>query len=121
YITQPYRVYSVYVNTRTVLVRKEKRYTTRPLYVSTQVFPNLSTGNTFRARKFGDLLIVECNLQIREALNGFQERRGPNKLAVNYPMDVSTTGVHFKLPRFTHNYFTTGVILSHPALNRDKV
>lgn len=121
YITQPYRVYNVYVNNKTVLVRKEKRYTTRPQYVSTQVFPNLGAGSLFRARKFGELLIIECSLQIREALNGFKERRGPNEMSVTYPLDISATGVNFKLPRFTHNYFTTGVIISHPALNREHV
>lgn len=121
YITRPYRVYSVYMGTRVVQVRRDKRYTTRPQMLPTQVFPNLGAGNVYRARRHGELIIAECNVQIRESLSGYKERRGPNEFPVGYPMDYGQTGISFKLPRFLRNYFTSGVIVSHPALNRDKV
>lgn len=121
YITRPYRVYNIYINSRNVYVRKEKRYTTRPQCLPTQVFPNLSAGNVFRGRRYGELIVAECAVQIREAVMGFKERRGPNEFLSAYPLDGSQTGVNFKLPRFTRHYFTTGVVLTHPVLVGEKV
>jgi len=116
YTTKPFRVYRVRMHTRIVEVRHEKAYHTKPLMLPALIFPNLSPGNIFNAKVCGKLVAVECNLQIRESIIGFKERRGPNEFSVSYPLD-STLGLYFDQPRFTRNYFTTGVILSHPALN----
>jgi DEAD/DEAH box helicase domain-containing protein len=121
YITQPFRVYKVSVAAKLVQVRREKRYTTRPQPLPTLVFPNLGAGNVYRSKQFGDLIVAECNLQIRESLGGLKERRGPNEFSKSYPLDYIETGVLFKLPRFTRNYFTTGIIITHPALNQPRV
>jgi DEAD/DEAH box helicase domain-containing protein len=121
YATQPFRVYKIIQPSKTVLVRREKRYTTKPQMPPTLVFPNLSAGNVHSSAKYGDLLVLECNLQVRETVNGFKERRGGNEFPVTYPIDPVETGIHFPLPRFTRNFFTTGVILSHPSLANPKV
>jgi len=121
YTTQPFRVYRVYIHSKLVQVRKEKRYTTRPQALPTLVFPNLTHGNVYRSKKYSDLIVAECNLQIRETICGFKERRGPNEFTCNYPPDSAETGVYFNLPRFTGNYFTTGVVITHPALNKERV
>jgi len=120
YMTKPYRVYRVRTYSRLVEVRHEKRYTTKPLMLPTLVFPNFTSGNVYKSQKYGDLIAVECNLQIREAIVGFKERRGPNESTVNYPLDPSL-GCYFDQSRFTRNYFTTGVVLTHPIFNRPKV
>jgi DEAD/DEAH box helicase domain-containing protein len=120
YTTQPFRVYKVNIHSRLIQVRKEKRYTTQPQILPTLVFPNLTQENVYCSKKCGDLIIAECNLQVRESICGFKERRGPNEVICNYPPD-STTGVYFNMPRFTRNYFTTGVVITHPALNKEKV
>lgn len=116
YTTKPFRVYRVRVHTRVVEVRHEKAYHTKPIMLPSLIFPNLSPGNIFTAKVCGKLVAIECNLQIRESIVGFKERRGPNEFSVSYPLD-STLGLYFDQPRFTRNYFTTGVILSHPSLN----
>ena len=120
YTTKPYRVYRVITYSRLVEVRHEKRYTTKPLMLPTLVFPNFTPGNVYNSQKYGDLIVVECNLQIREAILGFKERRGPNELTIDYPLD-SSLGLYFDQPRFTRNYFTTGVVLAHPLFNSPKV
>jgi len=120
YTTKPYRVYRVRIYSRLVEVRHEKRYTTKPQMLPTLVFPNFTSGNVYTSQKYGDLIAVECNLQIREAIVGFKERRGPNEFTVNYPLDPSS-GCYFDQSRFTRNYFTTGVVLTHPIFNSLKI
>ena len=120
YTTKPFRVYRVSIYSKIVEVRHEKRYTTKPLMLPTLVFPNFTSGNVYYRQKYGDLIVVECNLQIREAIVGIKERRGPNEFTLDYPLDPSS-GCYFDQPRFTRNYFTTGVILTHPLFNIPKV
>ena len=120
YTTRPYRVYRVNVHRRTVEVRNEKKYTTKAQTLPTLVFPNLSAGNVFAGKRFGDLLAIESTLQVREAIIGYKERRRPTELSVAYPLDP-TGSIYFDLPRFTRNFFTTGVTFTHPALRRSNV
>jgi len=116
YATKPHRVYRISPHRRLVEVRYEKRYTTKPIMMPTLIFPNFTVGNVFGAKKHGDLIIAECNLQVREAILGYKERRGPNEITYNYPLEASV-GIFFDQPRFTRNFFTTGVVFSHPAFN----
>lgn len=121
YATQPFRVFQINAYSKTVFVRREKRYITRPLALPTLVFPNLTAGNVFECRRYSDLVTAECNLQIRESICGYRERRGPNEFDIHYPPDRLDTGIIFNLPRFTRNYFTTGVVITHPVLSREGV
>jgi DEAD/DEAH box helicase domain-containing protein len=116
YITKPYRVYRVNFYSKSVEVKDERRYTTKPQTIPTLVFPNLTSGNVYLGKKFDDLTAIDCNLQIRETIVGIKERRGPNELSVNYP-----NGLYYDRSRFIRNYFTTGVILTHPILNTSGV
>jgi len=120
YATIPYRVTRVLVNSKVVEVRKEKRYTTKPQALPTMIFPNLSQENVFQSFYQGDLICFESNLQVRESINGIRERRGPTEKPYSYPLPVSL-GFYFDLPLFTRNYFTTGVVITHPALNKEGV
>jgi len=120
YATLPYRVTRVNINSKTVEVRKEKRYTTKPQALPTLIFPNLSQDNVFQSFSQGDLSCFESNLQVRESINGIKERRGPTEKTYSYPLPA-TLGFYFDLPYFTRNYFTTGIVISHPALNKDSV
>jgi DEAD/DEAH box helicase domain-containing protein len=116
-VGRPYRVYRIYQQTKKIQVRQESYYTTKPQFLPTLVFPNISPGNVHFGVRFGDLTVIDCNLQIREILTGYTERRGPNEFPVYYPMSFAETGVSFDLPRFTRNYFTTGIVITHPALS----
>ena len=119
YTTVPYRVYKVQPRSRNVKVRREKRYTTKPTMLPAQVFPNLTEENIFQAFYYGDLVLVEVNLQIRENVVGFKEKRGPNEINESYPL--SAAGIYYNQPFFTRNYFTTGIIIYHPSLTNHGV
>jgi DEAD/DEAH box helicase domain-containing protein len=118
-MARPYRIYRVNSFEKKALARREKNYTTKPQMLPTLIFPNLSEGNIFRAFSCSDLIATECNLQVRESLSGYKERRGPNEVGVSYP--TASDGIYFKMPRFTRNYFTSGLVLTHPILNAENV
>jgi DEAD/DEAH box helicase domain-containing protein len=118
---RPYRVYRIYQQAKKIQVRREAHYTTKAQFLPTLVFPNITPGNVHQAVRFGQLTVIDCNLQIREIVAGYTERRGPNEFAVKYPMSFTETGISFDLPRFTRNYFTTGIVITHPALSQSGV
>jgi len=120
YTSRPFRIFKVHVQQREVEARCEKKYTTIPITLPIQVYPNLGEGNIYQGLRYGDLVLIECSLQIREAITGYKERRGPNETAFNYPLDRSTN-IYFDQPRFARNYFTTGVIISHPILRGQNI
>lgn len=120
YQTRPYRVVKVKVRSREIAVRQEKHYQTRPTVLPAMIFPNLTEGNVHTALKSGGLRAIESVLQVREALAGYTERRGPNEFTVAYPLDPAN-GLFFDQPRFVRNYFSTGITLTHPALNGEGV
>lgn len=120
YTTRPYRVYRVNIRRHVVEVRHEKKYTTKPLLMPTLVFPILSPGNVYISKQYGELAVIESALQIREAIVGYKERRGPKEMSYTYPLDQSGD-TYFDLPRFTRNYFTTGVTFTHPAMKEKNV
>ncbi len=120
YQTQPFRVVRILNRQHVIVVRPEKRYTTRPSFIPTLVFPNLSAGNVYGALRYGELQVVESNIQVKETIVGFKERRGPNESSYQYPLD-SKLGYFFDLPRFERNYFSSGVLFSHPILQRNNV
>ncbi len=75
YATLPYRVTKVFSNSKIVLVRKERRYTTKPQALPTMIFPNLQE-ELYQSYSQGKLICLESHLQVRELINGFRERRG---------------------------------------------
>lgn len=115
YTTIPYRVYQVLPRSKVIRVRRERYYTTRTLVLPSAVFPNLTPGNVHKAIRFGDLIMIEANLQIKESVCGFKERRGSTEITERYPLSTST-GIKALQEFFSRNYFTTGVIMVHPAL-----
>ena len=119
YMKTPYRVKNIYSRNRIIQVTKTKHYTTQPIFAPTLIFPNLTSGNIHYGKKFGDLKIVECNLQISENIVGVKEKRGSKELNIQYPFNNGKES--YNLKKFTRNYFTSGVFFSHPILATDKV
>lgn len=115
YQTQPFRVVRVLFRQHIILVRPERRYTTKPIAIPTLIFPNLSPCNVYGVQRYGELRLAESNLQLRESIIGFKERRGPNEITVHYPLDISL-GLYFDQARFERNYFSSGVLFAHPVL-----
>jgi DEAD/DEAH box helicase domain-containing protein len=118
YQTQTFRIFRLNTFKKLIEARPEKKYTTKPTRMPTLIFPNLSEGNVIQCKRYGELILVECNLQVRESIAGFTESRGRNEIMVTYPLDKAQ-GLYYEIPRFTRNYFTTGVILNHPLLDND--
>lgn len=121
YATRAYRVYQVNLRSKEIKVRKERGYITKPAVLPTLVFPNLSSGNVFQRVQLGDLVAVECNLQIREWLNGFTERRGNSEFSVAYPHINARVSFSYPHSSFFRNYFTSGLVFVHPCMMVDGV
>lgn len=117
YTSKPFRVWAINTKSRRVQVRPEKRFTTEPNPLPSRIFPYLDRKRILAAFRHGDLFVAECELQIRNAISGFTERRGPNKIVCSYPVNYEQTGVRYGASRLARNYFTTGVLLFHSALN----
>lgn len=120
YRARSFRVHRVNTFKKLVEVRGEKKYTTRPIFLPTRIFPDLSADHVHATMKFGDLVIIECHLHIRESLAGYGEQRGRTSVTVKYPLPPDTK-LCFEMSRFTRNYFTSGVLIHHPLLNRETV
>lgn len=114
YQTQPYRVTSISRPNHTIKVKQERRYSTKPSFIPTLIYPNLSKGNVHASLAYGNLHVVECNLQIQETITGFVERRGPNQTTYKYPLNGEPCTYHQS--KFDRSYFTSGVLLAHPVL-----
>lgn len=120
YATIPYRVTRVNVKAKVIQVRREKRYTTQPQRTPPAVFPQLSPGGIERAQRQGELLALETSLLVRESIRGVVEQRGRNESQYPYPL-ARELGYYQEQPYFSRNYFTTGIIVSHPALAQEGV
>lgn len=120
YATIPYRVTRVNVKAKVVQVRREKRYTTQPQKTLPAVFPRLTVGGIQSAGQMGDLLSFETGLLVRESIRGVVEQRGRNENIYAYPLSREL-GYFQDQPYFSRNYFTTGVVLTHPALGAEGV
>ncbi len=120
YATIPYRVTRVNVKAKIVTVRREKRYTTQPQRTPPAVFPRLSPGGVFEATRQDGLIGMEVSLLVRESIHGVTEQRGRTENIYPYPL-AREWGFYQDQPYFSRNYFTTGVVLTHPALAAEGV
>ncbi|GGI96499.1 hypothetical protein GCM10010885_02790 [Alicyclobacillus cellulosilyticus] len=123
YATRPYRVYKIMMHQKTIQVRHESRYFTAPIQLPTLVYPSFSEERIYQAKRYGALIGVEADVQINESVVGVKERRGSKEIKAEYPLGPLSgiASVYYDRSRFTRLYFTTGVVLSHPALNSDGV
>ncbi|MBK8939229.1 MAG: hypothetical protein IPM79_16790 [Polyangiaceae bacterium] len=115
YTGRAYRVLAVNTRSREILVRGCPRYFTTPMPVHDRITPQREVHGGFQAEA---LTVAETDLQIWKAVLGFNERRGSRVDHVKYPCSEP---VHFDRPSFSRNLFTTGVCLSHPALQSKDV
>lgn len=120
YQTESFRVLKVHVRKRLIEVRREKKYTTKPTILPVMIFPNFTSDNIYESIKYGNLIFIEANLQIREAISGFKERRGRNEDSVGYPLK-NYESVYYEMNRFSRTYFTSGIVFIHPSLSRKSV
>lgn len=116
----PYRVQQIRIRERKIFVRSERYYTTTPISLPTLIFPNFTTGNIYSMVKYGHLIVVESNLQVREWISGFKERRGPNEFTVSYPLNSSSEYI-FDAQHFLRHYFSSGVSIIHSALDANNI
>ena len=55
-------------------MRHERKYTTSPTQLPTLIFPNLAPENVFKAKSYGKISCIECNLQVRESIIGYKDQ-----------------------------------------------
>ncbi|MCX6380985.1 MAG: hypothetical protein NT023_16180, partial [Armatimonadetes bacterium] len=77
------------------------------------MFPNFSDGNIYNVATCGNIVIAECNVQIREWISGFIERRGSQATQRSYPLISIGESLNYAQPNFFRNYFTSGLIFFH--------
>lgn len=119
---QCFRVRSVQVARRTVLVEWCRQAFSKPKTMPPVLQPDLSADAVLSWASHQGLSVVETHLQARECVSGFKERRGSATREVTYPMPVGDlSGATYANPRFCRHIETTGVLLSHPALANDAV
>jgi DEAD/DEAH box helicase domain-containing protein len=120
-ITRPLRVTNVNIRTHEVKTRKEKKhYSTSPIELPPNVFPNLTPGNVFQAKRIGNIIITESPLQVREAIVGYTETQGTKKINFQYPTN-GENNIFYNQRYFSRNFFTTGITISHPAFDNPAV
>ena len=124
YMSRPYRVCKVKFFKKEILVRPEKNYSTKPLFMPTLAYPDFN--KTCLVKKYSDLVVAECDILVSSAVVGFEERRGSNVHKFPYPLDgkaqngkATLHGVYFDHNKFTRNFFTTGVLILHPVLSQN--
>lgn len=120
YQTKAYRVVRIRKAQRTIDVRAERRYFTSPKMLPTLILPNLTADNIYQDLQYGALRVIECSMQIGEAVVGFKERRGANEIDIDYPLRLDL-GFYYDAPKFARYVFTSGVLFDHPALSRPQV
>ena len=119
YATRAYRVTRINPLARTIHVRPERRFSTKPISLPTLAYPNLEQASVHHAEVRAGLSAVDCDVMISESVIGFSERRGGNAFNSPYPLDAHRTGIYFQQPRFSRNFYSTGVVLHHAALQGD--
>lgn len=117
-----YRVRSVQVNRRMVLVDNCRQVFTKPRTLPPVIQPDLTPEVVLNWRLYGSMTVVETALQARECVSGFRERRGSAERDAQYPLlENDPSGVAYANDRFCRHIESTGVLLSHPALSDDTV
>lgn len=112
-----YRVRSVQVNRRMVLVEESRQCFTKPKALPPVIQPDLAAEAVLVWQRHGDMSVVETGLQARECVSGFHERRGSAARDVQYPLlQNDPSGVVYANERFCRHIESTGVLLSHPVL-----
>jgi DEAD/DEAH box helicase domain-containing protein len=120
YMTQPFRVINLSIPRHEIVLRRErKRYTTKPQTLPVNVQPDLVQGNVFRQLRHENTALIECSLWVREAVNGYKERRGNTEVAVRYPPGPDSR-LFWRGNVFARSFVSTGVLLTADALNVDR-
>ena len=121
HLMESYRVYRVNIRSKEILVRREKRYVTKPKPLPVKIMPNVQHGRMRQAIGLGDAIILEGDAQIREAVGGFEEMRGQTKTNVTYPNIAHVSGVTWPHPMFSNQYGSSAIALFHPVLEEKGV
>lgn len=118
YAGKPYRVKKILKKNREIQVTKSRYYTTQPVNTPTIIKPNLRPDNIYQVKKYENLVITECNLEINENIIGVVERRGgAEPINISYPFSVENSEYTERF--FSRRYFTSGVVIFAPELPQD--
>jgi DEAD/DEAH box helicase domain-containing protein len=122
YNTKSFRIIKIDQKLNEISARAERRYFTKPMQLPTMVFPQLRGEKIFSAVSYGDLKVLESEIQVYERIEGFIETRGSTNYQIKYPIArCDMDNIIYDRPNFSRDYKTTGTIISHPALNAQNV
>lgn len=107
YMARPYRVHQFNYRTGEIRVKRERRWTTKPL-LQNMVFPKFP-GGVLALHRSGAGFVTEAELQVSERVIGFTEQRGRNKIQNLY--GSGSTYAQRPVSRF---FETTGVCWYFP-------
>ena len=116
YMARAYRVVQFNFNSGEIVVKRERRYSTRPL-LQNKVFPKFQ-GGLLNYLHSDDSFVVESQLQVSERVMGFTEQRGRNKAVHEYgPLS------YYSQRPINRFFETTGVCwaFSDPAIMNEAV
>jgi DEAD/DEAH box helicase domain-containing protein len=116
YMTTPYRVTAVKLNTRKVSVVRGADVHTQPLALPAQVFPSLEADDLLGAKVAGNSTLVLGRFKVRQVVTGFRQIRGSHSFERKYPVYWPEAGVAFSQPSLGRVFETTGVLVFHPAV-----
>lgn len=117
-----YRVRSVQVTRRTVIVERCRAAFTKPRSLPPVLTPDLTVDGVLSWVTHGSLSVIETHLQARECVNGFHERRGSATRDALYPLPSSDpSGAVYSYPRFCRHIDSTGVMLTHRVFSDESV
>lgn len=116
YMTTPYRVCNVRLNTRKIVVIPGADVHTQPLTMPAQVFPSLEADDVLGAKAAGDTTLVLGRFKVRQVVTGFRQIRGSHSFERKYPVYWPDAGVAYSQPSLGRVFETTGVLVFHPAL-----
>jgi DEAD/DEAH box helicase domain-containing protein len=89
----------------------EMRYTTRPI-LQIAPFPNIENG-LIDKKTFGEIKLVECNLDVYENIFGYYEKKGSSdEINITYP------NKYYSKKCYSRRIVTTGVVIGGNILNR---
>lgn len=108
-----YRVTKVNDNDRSVELNLADKFISTNPEMSTRIYPQNS--DLQNPRIYSEMVVSELELNINEYITGYTEQRGASKEKNSYPNQ------YYHKEKYSRNYPTTGIIISHFVFNQREV
>lgn len=116
---EAYRVVRFISRENKIILKRSKSHFTSPLMQAVQILPNFNKERIYESVAWGDWIITECDIEIKQRVFGFKERRGKKEIQFNYPLDGRDSTIQYAEyghKVYLRQYPTSGVLFFHPIL-----